>query len=760
MSEVSEAQIKEVLTSLLEGIDTDALDYFTSMVLDNGAVKEEELTESLAPFIESYGLVEDSAGAEKVCHELCKRLRSMGMQEDDGEGGASTTTALLDKPFVLAEVTRGQISEADQETIDTLWGFDTIRNKRNETIEMTEAGSAKYERRAIKDQKKWLAELESKFVGDEEDGAQISCMTLPDLSGTSRELDIHVSNFTITYGGSVLLDGADLRLVRGRRYGLIGRNGVGKTTLLKHMANFDIEGFPRHHRVLHVKQEVKSSQQSVIEVVLDADVERKQLLAREAAILAIQGGGAGGGGEALKADGKPYTEADLVALAAELQSVYDRMSAIGCATAESRAASILSGLRFTDAMQHCATDSLSGGWRMRVALAGALFIEPDLLMLDEPTNHLDLEAVLWLEDYLQGYPHTVLLVSHDRAFLNEVCSDIIHFKDQKLLYYRGNFDAFENTRREQALVQQRQHEAQMVKVAHMQEFVDKFRFNAKRASLVQSRIKAIAREGVVEAVEEETDGFRFSFIDAGQLGRPIIQIEGVTFGYHNSQTTSIGPVSTTLTPEEADHNILFRNVHLNIDQESRVALVGPNGAGKSTLLNLIQGKLTPLSGFIRSNPQLRLAVFTQYHLDSFDLHLSPLQNMATRWPTVPESDLRAHLGRYEVSGNDALKPMKFSSGGQKSRVAFAVLTYTKPHVVILDEPTNHLDMQAIEALGSALQEFQGGVVVISHDQHFIQSLCKEIWVVENKSVAQFKGGFLEYKKMALSQMRGIKAGRK
>lgn len=765
---MGEAVIRGVLVDLLKGIDGDALDYFTGMVVDNETVDEAELTEMLAPFIESYGLAESSDAAVSVCHELCQRLRGVGLKDSSSSASSATTTELLDKPVVLSEVTKSQINKSDQDTIDTLWGFDTIRQKRNDTMEMTEAGSARYERKALKDQKKWLAELESKFVGEEDDSCQISNMMLPDLSGTSRELDIHVSNFTITYGGAVLLDGADLRLVRGRRYGLVGRNGVGKTTLLKHMAAFDIEGFPRHHRVLHVKQEVKSSSQSVIQVVLEADVERKQLLTREAEILAIQELEAQGAGSG---DGGVGAAAQAQALAQELQNIYQRMDAIGCSTAEARAASILSGLRFTDAMQHCPTDSLSGGWRMRVALAGALFIEPDLLMLDEPTNHLDLEAVLWLEDYLQTYPHTVLLVSHDRAFLNEVCTDVILFKDLKLAYYRGNYDTFENTRSEMLLVQQRQHEAQMVKVAHMQEFVDKFRYNAKRASLVQSRIKAIAREDVVDAVEEDTDGFRFSFIDAGQLGRPVIQIEGVTFGFNRESTTVLGlheaeaEESAGVAKSAADvlleqkFNILFRNVHLNIDQESRVALVGPNGAGKSTLLNLIQGKLAPQAGYVHCNPQLRLAVFTQYHLDSFDLHQSPLQNLAVRWPKVHESELRAHLGRYEITGNDALKPMKFSSGGQKSRVAFAALTYSKPHVVILDEPTNHLDMEAIQALSEALQAFTGGVVVISHDQHFIQSVCKEIWVVKNKTVAQFRGTFVEYKRVALSQMTGIKAGK-
>ena len=374
---------------------------------------------------------------------------------------------------------------------------------------------------------------------------------------------------------------------------------------------------------------------------------------------------------------------------------------------------------------------------MRVALAGALFIEPDLLMLDEPTNHLDLEAVLWLEGYLKTYAHTILLVSHDRAFLNEVCTDIVLFQDLKLVYYRGNYDSFESTRKEMQLVQQRQHEAQMVKMNHMQDFVDKFRYNAKRAALVQSRIKAIERETVVEAVEEEGKLFKFSFIDSGQLGRPIIQIEGVTFGF--------------------SANPLFRDVHLGIDQSSRIALVGPNGAGKSTLLNLIQSKLEPSEGFIRVNPSLRLGVFTQHHLDSFDLTASPMQNMLTRWPKASEADLRAHLGRYEITGNDALKPMKFTSGGQKSRVAFACLTYAKPHVVILDEPTNHLDMGAIEALAEALRGFSGGVLVISHDQHFITSVCNEIWMVGGQRVVQFDGSFDDYKKVALNKLDGEKS---
>lgn len=304
--------------------------------------------------------------------------------------------------------------------------------------------------------------------------------------------------------------------------------------------------------MLHVKQEVKSSPLSVLEVVLDSDVERKALMAREAELIEQQS----------SMDGDAASSDKLMQELADLQ---ERMALLSVNSAESRAASILAGLQFSEEMQRAPTESLSGGWRMRVALAAALFIEPDVLMLDEPTNHLDLEAVLWLENYLKGYEKTVLLVSHDRAFLNDVCTDIILFDKLKLMYYRGNYDMYEGTRKELEIVQQKQHEAQKVKIAHMQEFVDKFRFNAKRASLVQSRIKSIEKEIVVEAVEEE-EHFSFSFYDAGQLGRPIIQIEGVTFGY--------GEVSRDVS------KALFRDVHLGIDQSSRVALVGPNGAGK------------------------------------------------------------------------------------------------------------------------------------------------------------------------------------
>ncbi|KAJ1414802.1 P-loop containing nucleoside triphosphate hydrolase protein [Ochromonadaceae sp. CCMP2298] len=774
-------KVRAMLGELLPDMDESTADYFESIVMDLDTIDRTAMKETLAPFIESYGFAEDLEGAEGVCDQLCDKLRDLGMSE--GQAAKDDTPQLLDRAVVLSD---GQMSELERAAVDSMWGFEKVRKSRNDVMETTEAGSAKYERKEKKEQRKWLHELEASLKEDSDDeDNQISAMTLPDLSGNNRERDIQVNGFSIRYGGHLLLEGADLRLVYGRRYGLIGRNGVGKTTLLKHMANFDIEGFPRHHRVLHVKQEVKASNMSVLQVVLSADVERTALITREREL-----------GEALRELPEDSSAAVQQAVVDEMSEVNERMQLIGVHAAEAKAAVILSGLQFSDEMQQATTGSLSGGWRMRVALAGALLVEPDLLMLDEPTNHLDLEAVLWLEEYLKGYPKTVLLVSHDKAFLNEVCTDIMLFKSLKLNYYKGNYESFECNYREQRVMQQKQHEAQMVKVLHMQEFVDKFRFNAKRAALVQSRIKAIERETVVEAVEDEVS-FGFNFFDAGQLGRPIIQIEGVAFGYVKGPTKAqrrdedgteeeaeVGAGETgegegvevvvdagagggdtvfrlpTPLPTPDTRLPLFQDVHLGVDQSSRVALVGPNGCGKSTLINLLQGKLSPLTGYIRVNPQLRVGIFTQHHMDSFDLSLSPVQNMAKKWPLVGEMEFRGHLGKYEITGNDAVKPMKFISGGQKSRVAFAFLTYSKPHVVILDEPTNHLDMGAIEALADALNRFSGGVLVVSHDQHFITSVCKEIWVIQNRRVQVFEGEFADYKRQVVSKIRKAAAKRK
>lgn len=731
MASFDQGRIRSVFVKIFGSAitaDDDILTYLVSSVTDLVSHDREQLEETVGPFLESYNLVEASQVQSKL-DELCTALNAM-----EGAAGRkrdmNDELELLEKPTSIQSLSEGLLNDADRAQIDKMWGFEKVRATRNDQFESAGTISKRAERKAEREQKKWLDELDAQFDGEgddkEEEGDQISRMMLPEY-GNNNERDIHVHNFQIWFGGHHILDGADLKLVYGRRYGLVGRNGVGKTTLLKNIANFEIPGFPRHHRVLHVKQEVKSSALSVLEVVLQADIERTKLLRDEIAVGAER-------------DALPEGEIEqFEALTKRLEEIHARMDIIGVHTAQSRAASILAGLQFSPEMQAQSTDSLSGGWRMRVALAGALFIEPDLLMLDEPTNHLDLEAVLWLQEYLKSYKHTVFLVSHDREFVNEVCSDIIHFFDKKLHYYRGNFVTFERAREELKKNQQRMFEANMMKREHMQDFIDKFRYNAKRAALVQSRIKAIEKMEVVEEVKEE-DTFTFSFPDPGTVGPPVIQVEGITFGYNPAKP-------------------LFTNVHFNIDLNSRIGILGPNGAGKSTLLLTIQKKLNPSTGVVHINPGLRIATFTQHHGDSFNLRHSPLQNLMTSFPLATEADLRSHLGRFQICGDDALKPMKFISGGQKSRVAFALLTYTRPHLIIMDEPTNHLDMDAIEALIGACKAFTGGVVVVSHDQHFLTSICQELWVVGGGKVTKFDDGIETYKRQVLSKLARLAAAR-
>lgn len=365
---------------------------------------------------------------------------------------------------------------------------------------------------------------------------------------------------------------------------------------------------------------------------------------------------------------------------------------------------------------------------MRIALARALFIEPDMLLLDEPTNHLDLHAVLWLESYLVKWPKTFIVVSHAREFLNTVVTDIIHLQNQKLTTYKGNYDTFERTREEQIKNQQKAVEAHERSRAHMQSFIDKFRYNAKRASLVQSRIKALDRLGHVDAIINDPD-YKFEFpTPDDRPGAPIISFSDASFGYPG------GP-------------ILFRNLNFGIDLDSRIAMVGPNGIGKSTILKLIAGELQPSSGTVFRSAKVRIAVFSQHHVDGLDLSSNPLLYMMRCYPGVPEQKLRGHLGSFGVTGNLALQPMYTLSGGQKSRVAFAKITFKKPHIILLDEPSNHLDLDAVEALIQGLVLFQGGILMVSHDEHLISGSVEELWIVSEGRVAPFHGTFAEYKRI-------------
>ncbi|GMQ05913.1 hypothetical protein CsSME_00050727 [Camellia sinensis var. sinensis] len=354
-----------------------------------------------------------------------------------------------------------------------------------------------------------------------------------------------------------------------------------------------------------------------------------------------------------------------------------------------------------------------------------------MLLLDEPTNHLDLHAVLWLESYLVKWPKTFIVVSHAREFLNTVVTDILHLHGQKLIAYKGDYDTFERTREEQLKNQQKAFEANERVRDHMQSFIDKFRYNAKRASLVQSRIKALERMGRVDEVINDPD-YKFEFpTPDDRPGLPIISFSDASFGYPG------GP-------------LLFRNLNFGIDLDSRVAMVGPNGIGKSTILKLIAGELQPSSGTVYRSAKVRIAVFSQHHVDGLDLSSNPLLYMMRCFPGVPEQKLRAHLGSFGITGNLALQPMYTLSGGQKSRVAFAKITFKKPHILLLDEPSNHLDLDAVEALIQGLVLFQGGVLMVSHDEHLISGSVDQLWAVSEGKVTPFAGTFQDYKKILQS----------
>jgi ATP-binding cassette subfamily F protein 3 len=400
--------------------------------------------------------------------------------------------------------------------------------------------------------------------------------------------------------------------------------------------------------------------------------------------------------------------------------------------AESRAASILAGLGFSTERQQDATKTFSGGWRMRLALARALFCEPDLLLLDEPSNMLDVPSITFLSQYLQGYPSTVLVVSHDRAFLNEVATDIIHQHSQRLDYYRGaNFDSFYATREERKKIAKKEYENQMAQRAHLQAFIDKFRYNAAKSSEAQSRIKKLEKMPILEPPETEYN-VKFRFPDVEKLSPPIIQMSEVSFGY---------------TKEKP----LLRNVDLDVQMDSRIGIVGPNGAGKTTVLKLLIQKLEATSGIISSNPRLRIGFFAQHHVDALDLDSSSVSFMAKNYPGRTDEEYRRQLGAFGITGTTGLQKIGVLSGGQKSRVAFACLALTQPHILVLDEPSNHLDIEAMDALAEALREFQGGVLMVSHDVTMLQTVCTSLWVCDGGTVEKFPGDVQQYKKRIAAQ---------
>jgi ATP-binding cassette subfamily F protein 3 len=512
----------------------------------------------------------------------------------------------------------------------------------------------------------------------------------------------------IRLGGRTLLDGADLTVDPGRRIGLVGRNGAGKSTLLKAIAgelaidDGDIRLAARA-RLGQVKQEAPEGTKSLVDIVLEGDPERLSLLA------------------------------EMETAAPErLGEIHERLLTIDADSAPARAATILAGLGFDSEAQGRPVGSFSGGWRMRVALATALFSAPDLLLLDEPTNHLDLEATLWLETWLAKFPGAALVVSHDRGLLDRCVDSIAHLDRGKISVTPGGYDEFVRIRTERAAQQAAAATKIAQQKAHMQAYVDRFRYKASKARQAQSRLKAIAKLPAIEAVVED-HVTRFNFPEPAKLAPPILTMERVSVGYGGE------PV--------------LRGLSLRVDMDDRIALLGANGNGKSTLAKLVAGRLEVSDGHMHRSGKLRVGYFAQHQTDELVANETPVDHMARALPRALPAQVRAQLARFGLDADRATTPVKNCSGGEKARLLLALATRDAPQLLILDEPTNHLDIDAREALVRALADFEGAVLLITHDPHLVDLVADTLWLVADGTVKPFDGDLDDYRALLSERAR-------
>jgi len=520
--------------------------------------------------------------------------------------------------------------------------------------------------------------------------------------------DVHIHQMTITFYGVEILSDTKAELNCGRRYGLLGPNGCGKSSFLSTLGNREVP-IPEHIDIFHLKREMPSSDKTALECVMEVDQERIKL-EQQAEELAV----------------KDTEEAHDM-----LMDIYERLDDIDADKALARAGNILHGLGFTKQMQQTAVKHFSGGWRMRIALARALFIKPALLLLDEPTNHLDLEACVWLEEELKTYKRILVIISHSQDFLNGVCTNIIHMHKRQLNYYGGNYDAYVQTRFEKEENQMKKYKWEQEHMAHMKNYIARFGHgSAKLARQAQSREKQLKRMvdgGLTEKVTSDKT-VSFQFIDCGKIPPPVIMVQDVSFRYDENKP------------------YIYKNLEFGVDLDSRIALVGPNGAGKSTLLKLIAGELMPTDGLIRRHSHLKIGRYHQHLQDILDLDMSALDWMMKAFPEIKErDDMRKIIGRYGLSGQQQICPIRNLSDGQRCRIIFAWLSWQVPHMLLLDEPTNHLDIETIDALADAINDFEGGMLLVSHDFRLISQVADEIWICQNQKVTKWENDIFAYK---------------
>ena len=521
---------------------------------------------------------------------------------------------------------------------------------------------------------------------------------------------LRITDISYSVSGRPLLAGATAVIPDGHKVGLIGANGAGKTTLFKLIRGELVLDageitLPSKAKIGGVAQEVPASATSLLETVLAADTERAELLA------------------------------DTTQDPTRIAEIQTRLTDIDAWSAEARASAILKGLGFDNAEQHMPCSDFSGGWRMRVALAAVLFAQPDLLLLDEPTNYLDLEGSIWLEAYLAKYPHTVIIISHDRGLLNRAVEGILHLEEKNLTFYSGPYDQFARQRAERRAVQAAMAKKQQARKDHMQSFVDRFKAKASKAKQAQSRLKMIEKMDMIAAPEEAAKRV-FTFPEPEELSPPIINIEGGSTGY--GETT------------------VLSKLDLRIDQDDRIALLGKNGQGKSTLSKLLSDRLPLMTGRMGRSTKLRIGYFAQHQVDELIVNETPLQHLQTMRPGVLGSKLRAKLAGFGLGPDQAETEVGRLSGGQKARLSLLLATLDAPHMLILDEPTNHLDIESREALVEALTNYTGAVILVSHDMHLLSLVADRLWLVSDGTVKPYDDDLETYRKMLLNPERPAK----
>jgi len=641
------AKCASLIKNAFPKINDDIYNYVESVLETSGDDFEstDDLYEAIGEVL--HEMEEDKT--EEDIKDICTQILTLLKPDFGHEKSLNGHLRMLDSSVQL-----GQLASAQDEADggggegDSIWlktGDEDLRGVDSKKLEKAEELLKKKQSRNVKS-----APTANRYGSREATASQVvsKSQVRAEASGTNNSKDILLENFDISYGEKVLIKAATVTLSYGRRYGFVGRNGLGKTTLLRMISEKQLL-IPSHISVLHVEQEVVGDDTPAIQSVLESHVVREGLLKEERELNA-------------RID-KGDTDPDINS---RLTEVFHDLEAIDSSKAPARAAVILSGLGFTAEGQNAATRTFSGGWRMRIALARALFSKPDLLLLDEPTNMLDMQAVIWLERYLQTWSSTIMVVSHDRNFLDEVPTDMLHLHSQRIDTYRGNYTEYYTTMTEKLKAQQREYESQQEYRKHVQEFIDKFRFNAKRASLVQSRIKTLEKLPVLEQViTEATVTLRFPEVD--KLAPPILMLSEVAYRYNENSRT------------------IFSGVDLSATMESRICIVGENGAGKTTLLKMIMDIISPWRGTRTAHRNLKFGYFTQHFVDQLDMTICPVEVMQREFPGKKVEEYRRMLGQFGVSGDMALQQIESLSGGQKSRVAFAVLCGHSPNFLILGQ---------------------------------------------------------------------------